>query len=84
MLIAQSIADQTYNFSKAFVRENVTYGYNIVTPFCFREIQCKKMDVLMFYQRFQRQLSWNKEKYAIIAITHVCFIALTLARSLDV
>ena len=48
----------------------------------FREIQCKKMDNLMFKQRFQCELSWNKVKYARITITHVYFIALTLAGSL--
>ena len=48
----------------------------------FREIQCKKMDNLMFKQRFQCELSWNKVKYARVTITHVCFIALTLAGSL--
>ena len=42
----------------------------------FKEIQCKKMDNLMFEQRFQCELGWNKVKYAIITITHVCFIAL--------
>ena len=48
----------------------------------FREIQCKKMDNLMFKQRFLCELGWNKVKYARITITHVCFIALTLAKSL--
>ena len=48
----------------------------------FREIQCKKMENLMFKQRFQCELGWNKVKYARITITHVCFIALTLAGSL--
>ena len=47
----------------------------------FREIQCKKTDNLMFKQRFQCELGWNKVKYARITITHVCFIALTLDRS---
>ena len=40
------------------------------------------MDNLMFEQRFQCELSWNKVKYARITITHVYFIALTLAGSL--
>ena len=48
----------------------------------FRSIQCKKMDNLMFEQRFQCELGWNKVKYARITITHVCLIALTLAGSL--
>ena len=47
-----------------------------------REIQCKKMDNLMYQQRFQCEFGWNKVKYARITITHVCFIALTLAGSL--
>ena len=33
----------------------------------------------MFKQHFQCKLGWNKVKYARITITHVCFIALTLA-----
>ena len=48
----------------------------------FREIQCKKLDNLMFQQRFQCEYGWNKVKYARITITHVCFMALTLAGSL--
>ena len=48
----------------------------------FREIQCKTIDNLLFKQRFQCKLGWNKVKYAWITITHVCFIALTLAGSL--
>ena len=48
----------------------------------FREIQCKKMDNLMFQQRFRCEFGWNKVKYARITITHACFIALTLAGSL--
>ena len=47
-----------------------------------RESQCKKRDILMFLQRFQCEFGWNKVKYARIMITHVCFIALTLAESL--
>ena len=50
--------------------------------FWLREIQCKKMDNLMFKQRFQCELGWNKVKYARITITHVWFIAITLAGSL--
>ena len=48
----------------------------------FREIQCKKMDNSLFKQRFLCKLGMNKVKYARITITHVCFIALTLAGSL--
>ena len=40
------------------------------------------MNNLLFSQRFQCELGWNKVKYARITITHVCFIALTLAGSL--
>ena len=36
----------------------------------------------MFKRRFQRGLWWNQVKYARITITHVCFIAFTLAGSL--
>ena len=48
----------------------------------FREIQCKKRDILMFKRCFQCGLGWNQVKYARITITHVCFIALTLAGAL--
>ena len=48
----------------------------------FREIQCKKKDILMFKRRFQCGLGWNQVKYAGITITHVCFIASTLSGSL--
>ena len=36
----------------------------------------------MFKQRSQCEMGWDKVKYARITITHVCFIALTLAGSL--
>ena len=48
-----------------------------------REIKCKKMDNLMFKQRFQCELDWNKVKYARITITHVCLFAFTLVGSLE-
>ena len=88
-LYTESIADQTDHFADVFVRENVAYCDVVTTfkstqptPFCFREIQCKKMDNLMFYQRFQSELGWSMVNYARITITHVCFIALTLTGSL--
>ena len=91
-LYTESIADQTDHFANVFVRENVAYVYDVVQHYdvrkykgntiLFREIQCKKMNNLMFQQRFQYELGWNEVKYARIMITHVCFIALTLAGSL--
>ena len=76
-----------------FVRENDAYGCDVVTTFdvrkftadaiLFIEIQCKKIDNLMFWNRFQCELGWNTVKYVRITITHVCFIAITLARSLS-
>ena len=67
-------------------RENVAYGFDVrkytANAILFREIQCKKMDNLMFQQRSQCELGWNKVKYARITITHVCFTSLTLAGSL--
>ena len=48
----------------------------------FREIQCKKKDILMFLQRFQCEFGWNRGKYARITIINFCFIALTLTWSL--
>ena len=53
------------------------------TPFCLKKTSVKKMDNLMFLQRFQCKSDWNKVKYARITITHICFIALTLAGSLE-
>ena len=52
-LYAESAADQTDHFADAFFRENVAHGYDIVVlmftvnVILFREIQCKKMDILM-------------------------------------
>ena len=41
-----------WSFANVFVRENVAYGYDVqkytVDAILFREIQCKKMDNLMF------------------------------------
>ena len=48
----------------------------------FGEIQCKTIDIFMFQRRFQCGFGWTQVKYARITITHVCFIALTLAGSL--
>ena len=57
-LYTESVADQTAHFADAFVREHVAHGYDVVTmlwpskftadAILFREIQCKKMDILMF------------------------------------
>ena len=54
----ESVADQTDHFVDVFVRKNVAYGYDIVKTLwrskyiadsiLLREIQCKKMDNLMF------------------------------------
>ena len=37
------------------------------------------MDIIMFKLLFQGECGWNKVNYARITITHVCFIALTVA-----
>ena len=52
-LYTESIADQTDHFADVFVRENVAYGYDVRKDTAdailfFKEIQCKKMDNLMF------------------------------------
>ena len=57
-LCTENIADQTDHFIDAFVYENVMYSFDIVTMLCiqkftadailFKEIQCKKRDILMF------------------------------------
>ena len=84
----ESVAAVTDHFADAFVRENVARVYmtlwrrNDVRKFdadaiLFWEIKCKK-----FKRRFHCGLCWNQVKYARITITHVCFIALSLAGSL--
>ena len=51
-LYTESAADQTDHFADVFVRENVAHGYDVrkytADAILFREIQCKKMDNLMF------------------------------------
>ena len=54
-LYTERIADQTDHFVDVFVRENVAYWlwrYDVrkytADAILFREIQCKKMDNLMF------------------------------------
>ena len=51
-LYTERIVDQTDHFADVFVRENVAYGYDVrkytADAILFREIQCKKMDNLMF------------------------------------
>ena len=57
----KSVAALTDHFADAFVRENAVRVYDIVVTFrefdtdaiLFREIQCKKRDILMFKGRFQ-------------------------------
>ena len=50
----------------------------------FGENQCKKNGILRYIVLvlFWWAFAWNQVKYARIMITHVCFIALTLAGSL--
>ena len=88
----ESIAALTDNFSDAFVCKMLCasmklWWHNNIWKFdtgaiLFREIQCKKRDILMFKRRFHCGFGWNPVKFARITITHVCFIALTFARSL--
>ena len=54
-LYTERIADQTDHIANVFERENVAHGYDVMTfestqpdAILFREIQCKKMDNLMF------------------------------------
>ena len=57
-LYTESVADQADHFADVFVRENIAYGYDVVTTLWRSkvhnrrhfvwEIQCKKMDNLMF------------------------------------
>ena len=54
----ESVADQTDHFADVFVRKNVAYAMTLwrrydvrkytTDAILFREIQCKKMDILMF------------------------------------
>ena len=76
--------------SECIVPENADYGYDDVTfksftadTFLFREIEGKKRDIVMVQEHFQCKLDSNKVQYARITITHVCFIAFTLSRSLE-
>ena len=89
----ETVASLTDHFADAFVRESVVHVYDVgqhndvrkfdADAILFRDIQHKKMDISMFKLHFQCGLGKNQVKYARITITHVCFIALTLARSLD-
>ena len=80
------IISSMFLFAKTLCTGMTLWHYDvrkyIADAILFREIQCKKMDNLTFYQCFQCKLGWNKVKYARITITHVCFIALTLVVSL--
>ena len=55
-LYTENIADQADHFADVFVRKNVAYGYDVrkytADAILFREIQCKKMANLMFYNLF--------------------------------
>ena len=92
MLYAESAADPTDHFTDAFFPKMLRTAMTLwrryavqkftVDSILFREIHRKKMDILMFWQRFQCKFHWSKVKYARITITHVSFIALTLAGSL--
>ena len=80
----ECVADVTDYFPNAFVRENVARVYMTLwrrndgrkltlTPFCFeKSVVSNEIFNVKIYQ----------VKYARITITHVCFIALTLAASL--
>ena len=48
-LYTESVANQTDHFANFFVCENVAYGHDIMTfeTILFREIKCKKRDILM-------------------------------------
>ena len=88
----ESVVVLTDHFADAFVCQNVVQVYDVVATLWHlkvwrwhhfvREIMCKKRDILMFKLHFRCSLGWNQVKYARITITHVCFIALTLAVSL--
>ena len=75
-----------WSFCRCFCSMTLWRRYDVrkfdADTILFREILCKKRDILIFKQRFQSALGWNHVKYARITITHVCFIALTLVRSL--
>ena len=59
----------------------MTFESKQPTPFCLEKSSVEN-EQFTVSQRFQCELGWNKVKYARITITHVCFIALTLAGSL--
>ena len=54
-LYTERNADKTDHFADVFVRENVAYGYEVMTfertqptPFCLEKSSVRKMDNLMF------------------------------------
>ena len=54
-LHTESVADQTDHFADVFVRENVAYGYDVVTfestqptPFCLEKSSVRKWTILCF------------------------------------
>ena len=71
-------------FADAFVRKNVAYSYDVVSTLIrskiyshailFREIQCKKSDILMFQQRFQCKIGWNKPGKICKNNDHTCLM----------
>ena len=86
-LYTESVADQTDHFADVFVRENVAYGYGVMT---FESLHptpiCLKSSVRKGYfnnlTAFSVRIWLNLFNYARITITHVFFIAFTLAGSL--
>ena len=58
-LYTESIADQTDHFADGFVRENVAYGYEVVTfestqpkPFCLEKSSVRKWTTYCFSSIF--------------------------------
>ena len=60
----ESVADQTDHFADVFVRENVAYGYDVVTtfestqptPFCLEESSVRKCTIQCFSSVFSANL----------------------------
>ena len=58
-LYTESVADQTDHFADVFVRENVAYGYDVMTfestqptPFCLEKSSVRKLTIQCFSSVF--------------------------------
>ena len=80
----ESIAARIDHYVDVFVCENfacvMTFESLMLMPFCLEKTSVRKW-YLKVLAVFSGALGWDQVKNARITITHVCFIALTLAGS---